>query len=261
MTSPVPGEGKTETTLNLAIALAQDGYNILVVDGDMRKGCCHVRMGLKNHTGLSNMLSGGTSIQQIIQPTSMNGLLVLTRGTCPANPSELLGSSMMRSLVANLREKFDFILIDSPPVIAVSDTAVLATMCDGVLLVLHSKHSTTASARQALDRLGIIRARVLGTILNSIDLGHPDYDYYRHYYKYRVDYTRQEKNGDSDASFDGLSTSALQSKYSLALSRSLHDDTQGNGKKEPQNRYFDQETAPLDSPVQVNGDGTYRQHF
>jgi hypothetical protein len=212
-------------------------------------------MGLKNHSGLANLLSGETSIQQVIQATSFNGLFVLTRGACPPNPSELLGSNTMRGLVANLREKFDFILIDSPPVIAVTDAVILSTMCDGVLLVLHSKQSTTAAARQALDRLGSVRARVLGTILNSIDLGDPDYNYYRHYYEYRADYSRQENNGDSAASFDGLASSGLQPESVQAVSRSLHDDTQGNGKQEPEDRHFEQDPALLRSPAPVNGDG------
>ncbi|MGH7793396.1 MAG: GumC family protein [Candidatus Binatia bacterium] len=181
-TSPAPGDGKTVTTLNLSIAFAQDGYRVLVIDGDMRRGCCHKSLGVTNRLGLSNVLLGQSSVGQALQTTSTRGLSLLPRGVCPPNPTELLGHGSMRDLLASVREQFDFVLIDSPPVVAVSDTAVLATLCDGVVLVLNSKRSTMASARQALERLLSVRARVLGSILNSIDLDNPDYSYYRSYY-------------------------------------------------------------------------------
>jgi capsular exopolysaccharide synthesis family protein len=209
LTSPVPGEGKTETTLNLAIALAQDGYKTLVIDGDVRKGCCHARLGLRNHVGLTNVLSGETSSSQIIQPTAINSLRLLTRGFCPPNPSELLGSNRMRRLIADMREIFDFVLIDSPPVVPVTDATVLATMSDGVLLVLHGKDSTMASARQALDRLGAVRARVLGTIINSIDLHHPDYSYYQHYYTYHSEVIGAAKTSENGVQRKQGATGAL----------------------------------------------------
>jgi hypothetical protein len=100
----------------------------------------------------------------------------------------------MRQLLAAVREKYDYILIDSPPVIAVSDTAILATLCEGVLLVLHSKNSTLALARQALERLASVKAKVLGTILNSINLANPDYAYYRHYHEYHPDFSGEENS-------------------------------------------------------------------
>ncbi|MDZ4347396.1 MAG: polysaccharide biosynthesis tyrosine autokinase [Candidatus Binatia bacterium] len=182
LTSPSPSEGKTLTTVNLAIALAQDGHKVMVIDGDLRKGCCHTRLGMKNHRGLSNVLTGQATLEESIQPTSVSGLSLLSHGVCPPNPSDLLGSNKMRQLLATLRESFDFILIDSAPVIALSDTAVTSIMCDGVILVFHGTKTTAASARQAIECLDAVRAPILGAVLNAIDLKNPDYAYYRRYY-------------------------------------------------------------------------------
>src|SRR5215813_1142070 len=182
LTSPSPAEGKTLTTLNLAIALAQDGHKVLVIDADLRKGSCHARLGITNHRGLSNVLTGSLPLEDAVQPTSITRLSFLSRGIRPPNPTDLLGSQKMRQLLSELRESFNFILIRSPPAIAVSDAAVLSVMCDGVLLVFHGRKTTKALARQTMERLDTIRAPLLGVILNGVDLGNPEYAYYRNYY-------------------------------------------------------------------------------
>jgi len=197
LTSPSPGEGKTVTTLNLAIALAQDSHRVLVIDADLRKGSCHTRLGMKNHKGLSNVLTGNLTLEEGIQATSVSGLSFLSRGICPPNPTDLLGSHKMREILNNLRESFNFILIDSPPAIAVSDAAVLSIVCDGVILVFHGQKTTTASARQLVERLDAIRAPILGVVLNGIDLADPNYAYYHHYYgsNYDGSTAHEVKNG------------------------------------------------------------------
>ena len=182
LTSPSPGEGKTMTTLNLAIALAQDGNKVLVIDADLRKGCCHARLGLQNRFGLSDVLTRNLSLDGIIQKASLDGLSLMSRGSLHTNPSELLGSNRMHGMLAQLRQTYDFILVDTPPVIAVSDAAVLSSICDGVLLVLHGQKTTSPLAQLALERLQPVRAAILGVILNGVNLGNPDYEYYRHYY-------------------------------------------------------------------------------
>jgi polysaccharide biosynthesis transport protein len=195
LTSPSPSEGKTVTTLNLAIALAQDGHNVLVIDADLRKGSCHARLGIKNHSGLSNVLTGHLSLDEAVQPTSVSGLSLLCRGIHPPNPTDLLGSQKMRQVLAKLREAFNFILIDSPPAIAVSDAAVLSVLSDGVILIFHGKKTTKASARQAMERLDAVRAPFLGAILNSISLDNPEYAYYRCYYGSDYGSVSEPKNG------------------------------------------------------------------
>jgi succinoglycan biosynthesis transport protein ExoP len=194
VTSPSPSDGKTVTTVNLAIALSQDRYKVLVIDADLRKGCCHSRLRLKNHQGLSNILSGNLTLQDGIQETSVTGLSLLSRGVCPPNPSDLLGCNKMTEVLTCLRELYDFILIDSPPAVALSDAAVLSVVSDGVFLVFHGQKTTTAFARQAVERLDAVHAPLLGVILNGVDLSNPDYAYYRHYYRYNYPVT--EENND-----------------------------------------------------------------
>ena len=184
LTSPSPGEGKTVTSLNLAIALARDGHTVLLVDADMRKGCCHNRLGLTNNRGLSNVLTGGLLLDEGIQDTPVSGLSLLSRGVPPPNPSELLGSRRMKDILKELRQRFEFILIDSPPVIALSDAAILSVITDGVVLVFDGQRTSTASAQKAVELLDTLRVRFLGVILNAVNLDNPAYSYHRTYSQY-----------------------------------------------------------------------------
>jgi polysaccharide biosynthesis transport protein len=220
LTSPSPGEGKTQTTLNLAIALTLDDHRVLVIDADLRKGCCHDRLKMKNRIGLSHVLTGNLSLEEAIQMTPVSGLFLLSGGIRPPNPSDLLGSRKMREILKSLRESFNFILIDSPPAIAVSDAAVLSMVSDGVILVFHGQRTTTASARQAVERLDAIRAPILGVILNGIDLRNSSYAYYRHYYG--SDYYgpgAQQPNNGSETSIETFSTEMLKEEVSPNESR------------------------------------------
>jgi capsular exopolysaccharide synthesis family protein len=182
LTSPTSGDGKTVTTLNLGIVLAQHGHRVLVIDADLRRGTCHTRLGTRNYVGLSNVLTGHVSLVEGIQTTSISRLSFISCGTYPPNPSSLLGSDKMKDILTIARESFDFVLIDSPPAIGVVDAAILSVMCDGVLLVLNGKKTTSAAAREAMARLSSVRASILGVVLNRVDLRDPHFKPYRYYY-------------------------------------------------------------------------------
>jgi polysaccharide biosynthesis transport protein len=182
LTSPAPGEGKTVTTVNLGMALAQSGQSVVVVDADLRKGRCHKLVNVPNQTGLANVLAGQVGLRSAIKETGVENFYLLPRGVLPPNPADLLMSRKMQEILNDLRNSFDFVLIDSPPAIAVSDAAVLSAFCDGVLLVFHGQKTTSQAARRAVERLDSINATLLGVILNGVDIRNPDYVDYRSYY-------------------------------------------------------------------------------
>jgi capsular exopolysaccharide synthesis family protein len=182
LTSPAPGEGKTVTTVNLGMALAQSGQSVVVIDADLRKGRCHKLVNVPNQVGLANVLAGQTGLRSAIRDTTVSNFYLLPRGSLAPNPADLLMSRKMQETLTELRNSFDFVLIDSPPAIAVSDAAVLSAFCDGVLFVFHGQKTTAQAARQAVERLDSINAPLLGVILNGIDIRNPDYVDYRSYY-------------------------------------------------------------------------------
>lgn len=182
LTSPSPGEGKTVTTVNLGAALAQSGQSVVVVDADLRKGRCHKLLGIPNQGGLANVLTGHLQLRSALKETSVKNFYLLPRGILPPNPADLLMSRKMQEVLNELRNSFDFVLIDSPPAIAVSDAAVLSAFCDGVLLVFHGQKTTAQAARVAVERLDSISATLLGVILNGVDIRNPEYADYRSYY-------------------------------------------------------------------------------
>jgi capsular exopolysaccharide synthesis family protein len=182
LTSPSPGEGKTVTTVNLGMALAQSEHMVLVVDADLRKGRCHKLVNVPNQNGLVNVLTGQIGLRSSIRETAVRNFFVLPRGALPPNPADLLMSHKMHEVMDELRRSFDFVLIDSPPAIAVSDAAVVSALCDGVLLVFHAQKTSAHAARQAVERFDSIGAATLGVILNGVDIRNPDYVDYRSYY-------------------------------------------------------------------------------
>jgi polysaccharide biosynthesis transport protein len=217
LTSPSPGEGKTVTSLNLAIALAEDGYSVVLVDADMRKGCCHERLGLGRNGGLSNVLSGGLLLRDALQQTSVERLALLSRGIPPPNPTELLGSRKMKEVLTELRQRYDFIIIDSPPVIAISDASILSVIAEGVLLVLNAQTTSIPYAQKAVERLDVIRAHLLGVILNAVNLDDPHYSYYQSYKAY---YTNGIGN-DAGVDINGHASVYVQSEKSRETSQRL----------------------------------------
>ena len=186
VTSSGPGEGKSTTVANLAITMAQMGTNTLLVDSDLRRPVLHSIFSLQRNPGLTNYLAGNVPLREIIQKTPIENLSLLTCGVLPPNPSELLGSKKMKTLLEELKEKYEMILFDSPPVIAVTDAAVLSTLLDGVVLIASSGHTSREALVRATTLLQNVNGRLIGGVLNKIKVesvyGSYHYYYYYHYY-------------------------------------------------------------------------------
>jgi len=190
ITSGVSGEGKTVTAVNLAIAFAQIGEKILLLDTDMRRSRCHEVFGMSNHLGLAEVLAGRRQLEEVIKPTAVGGLSLLSAGTPPPNPSELLSSNKMREVLEKLSQDYAHVVLDSAPAMPVSDTIILSTMADGVVVVVGpdtSKHF----ARTACMRLRGVGAKLIGIVMNQVDLRSPAYYSYAGYQPYSA--RRREK--------------------------------------------------------------------
>lgn len=168
ITSALPEEGKTSVTLNLAASLSRNGKSVIVVECDMRKPGMDRQMELQGGSGgLSSVLTGAAELEDSICFTSHGNFHVLPAGTIPPNPSELLGMDRMHALLDHLRERFDYILLDAPPVALVTDAAVLGRMVDGALLVVRSNYAHTDAIRNAKNRLEAVSVRIFGVILTQ----------------------------------------------------------------------------------------------
>jgi polysaccharide biosynthesis transport protein len=190
ITSAGPGEGKSIVAANLALALAQAGQRVLLVDADMRRPRVHEIFNLAQEPGLSNVLTGHSKLSEAIRKSTVQGLWLLTSGHIPPNPAELLGSRRYLDFVASLDEHFDWAIIDTPPVLAVADSTIAANNASGVVFVVGSDKTSRQAARAAIEQLGAAHAHLIGSVLNRVDLiRHPYYyaSYYRkEYAKYYV---------------------------------------------------------------------------
>jgi len=184
VTSSQPSEGKTTTAVNTAVMLAQTGADVLIIDCDLRRPRLHTHFGMANAYGLTNCLSGESDMDRLMQPyEKLPNLKVLTSGPVPPNPAELLGSDEMRKVLAALSERFAHIIVDSPPAISFTDAAILSTLVDGVILVVHGGHSSRAVVRRAKQQLVDVGAHIFGVVLNKVKIEAEDY-YYGYYSKY-----------------------------------------------------------------------------
>jgi polysaccharide biosynthesis transport protein len=218
VTSALPQEGKTTTSINCAVVLAQKGVRVLLIDADLRRPSIHKTLGMGPRTGLSNVLTGSTTVEQAITRTAvLPNLYVLPAGTPPPNPAELLASTNMRDMLEQLREQYDHIVIDTPPSLSVTDAVVLSPRADAVVLVIRSGQTTKQALRRSRDILAQVNAKVVGVLLNAVDLSSPDYYYYYEYQgKYagyyqegqRSDDDRDDESGDEDESPSASSSSA-----------------------------------------------------
>jgi len=185
VTSCVPSEGKTTTTINLAVTVAQTGARVLVIDGDMRRPSVHAAFGIENKHGLSNVLSSDMTeaeMLNMVQKEKESGLYLMTSGPVPPNPAELIGSEQMRKVIHELSATFDHILIDTPPIASFTDGVLLASMSDGVILVIHANECSRKVVQRSRQSLTDVGAKVLGVVLNRVNLRSPDYYYGSHYY-------------------------------------------------------------------------------
>jgi capsular exopolysaccharide synthesis family protein len=181
VTSSGSGEGKSTVMSNLAITMAESGKKVILIDCDLRKPSIHKKLGVTNSIGLTNMLVQGVKKEECIFKTSVNNLFVLTSGPIPPNPAELLGTKKMLNLIENLKEEFELVLIDAPPVLAVTDAQILSTIADGVIFVAsygEAQKNALIDAKHLIDKVG---GKIIGIVFNKV----PEnvHGYYGKYYK------------------------------------------------------------------------------
>src|SRR5699024_4479887 len=178
ITSPGPSAGKSITAANLAVVYAQQGMKTLLIDGDLRKPTVHYTFRLDNLRGLSSVLIGETLFEDATEDSAVDNLQILSCGPIPPNPAELLASKRMRDLIAYAEEHYDFIIVDAPPILAVTDAKIISQIVDGTLFVTRSGQTDKENAKKAYEIINDGKARVLGAILNDTDRDEESYYYY-----------------------------------------------------------------------------------
>lgn len=178
VTSPCPEEGKSTTACNLALTLALSGRNVILVDADLRRSQVATYLGLPSGVGLTNVLVGSATLEEATQPWAHNLFSVLTSGLIPPNPSEMLGSSRMRDLVARLRAEYDDVIIDAAPVLPVADATVAAAACDGVVMVARHGKTRRDQLQQAVATIRTTETPILGVVLNRTPIRDTPMGYY-----------------------------------------------------------------------------------
>ena len=191
VTSANATEGKTTTICNLAVSFAQIGKKVLIIDADLRRPRLHTYLNVSNVKGLSNVLTHQATLEEAMKETVL-GIQVLTCGPIPPNPSELLNSNRLKQLLVELKSQFDIILIDAPPVGAVTDASILSTLVDGTLMVVASHQTDSNQALRAMRLLNNVGARIVGTVLTKVPADRKGY-YANQYYGYSSETERQSK--------------------------------------------------------------------
>lgn len=208
LTSPGPADGKSTTVANLAITFAQQGQKTLLIDADLRRAVLDKTFEIPRSPGLTDVVIGSTPLTQAVSQTQVPNLFVLGSGQFPPNPSELLGSAAMRRVLQEASEQFDVVLLDSPPLLAVTDAAVLTTLVDGAILVVRAEETARPAVRRALGQLHTVHGRVLGAVMNDVNF--KDGAYYGGYGYYYYSYY------GADALGNGKSSTVLQRLGRLA---------------------------------------------
>lgn len=182
ITSALPQEGKTTTSINTAVVLAQKGARVLLVDADLRRPSIHKVFNIKPKVGLSTLLTGSSKVENTITHVpQLPNLFLLPAGPPPPHPAELLGSPLMKQFIAQWREQYDHVIFDTPPALSVTDSILLSVDMDSVVLVIRSGNTTKAALRRTRELLTQVNAKVLGVVVNAVDVNSPDYYHYYYY--------------------------------------------------------------------------------
>jgi len=204
ISSAAPMEGKTTVACSIAIALAQGGQRVCIVDCDLRRPRLHRIFDRAGDAGVSNVVVGEATVEEVAKPTAVENLWSIPAGPVPPNPADMLHSDRFRKFLDELGDRFDRVVIDSPPVAAVTDSAVLSTLVDGTVFVVRAFKTSKQLAKQGLRILRDVDARVVGAVLNAVDLNKHEYGYYQYYY-YKRDGYRPLTTPESDDSSSGRS--------------------------------------------------------
>lgn len=190
ITSTHSEEGKSSVAINLGITVSQTGKRVLLVDADLRRPSLSKTFDLDYREGLSTLFLKNEDMDRFIKKTFINNLFILFSGLPPPNPSEILGSEKMREFIVQAKEKFDFIIFDSPPLLPVTDAAVLSKACDGTIIVIRSGKTVIEAASRVKRILENLKVNVIGVVLNDIDQTKEHY----YYYDYKYKYPREDKD-------------------------------------------------------------------
>jgi capsular exopolysaccharide synthesis family protein len=200
VTSSLAREGKTLTTVSLGTVMAQAGNRVLLIDSDLRSPRLQDALKLDSDVGLTDVLLGHKTLEEAIQPTGINNLSVLLSGGVPPNPAEVIDGPQFRALLDECAERYDRVILDSPPVLPVTDPAILSNYCDGVVIVIRSGRTAVAQARRTKRVMIDMGARILGVVLNDCVARGFGYGYgYRYGYGYGKDNRRKRRAGESTA--------------------------------------------------------------
>ncbi|MEW9872756.1 polysaccharide biosynthesis tyrosine autokinase [Arthrobacter sp. HS15c] len=222
VTSSVPGEGKSTTATNLAIALAQAGNSVCLIDADLRRPMVHEYLGLDRSAGLTTVLVGSATIDDLLQPWGEDQLYVLVSGQIPPNPSEMLGSEEMKNLIQGLEQVFDTIIIDAPPLLPVTDAAVLSQHVGGVVLVVGTQQTKSQELLKSLSSLDMVESNILGVVLNRLPARGPD-AYAQSYYSYESHPVEPKKTYDRAKAGAAPTADLFDSDQTVSSAKSYSD--------------------------------------
>lgn len=198
LTSCIPNEGKSSTSINLAVSMARDGKKVLHIDADMRKPRTYKDVISKLNVGLSNYLSGMVELEEAISSTNIENLNVMVCGPKPPNPAELLGTERFRLMLADLKDRYDYVIVDTPPLGSMIDAAIIASLTDGTILLIEYNTVDYKKASMVKEQLEKANARILGVVINKIPRREfKSYYYYDYDYYYGKKSKRRRKNEDT----------------------------------------------------------------